>query len=188
MLNSFFDKFIFTNSLRYTHNNFYLLNIPFVIFPIDSLTELIAMNNVDFNIKLYSCIKKSTSNELLKQFNIDFGLEGDKSLLLVQQFFTASGWGNLQNINLDSGKKQAIVSVANSPFATQVNGKVSMEADHMLRGILAGLFSHAFKEDVDCVEVKCAAMGSEQCEFIIKPCHEFDLTKKQTREQIEIKV
>lgn len=188
MLNNFFDKFIFTNSLRYTHNNFYLMNIPFVIFPVDALNELFSKNDSDFNVKIYSAIKASVKNDLLKQFNIDFGLNGNKSLELVEQFFTASGWGNLQNVNLDLQKNHAIVSVSNSPFASELAGKISTESDHLIRGVLAGLFSYAFNEDVDCVETKCLCTGGEQCQFIIKPFKEFDLANPKTREQIEIKI
>ena len=186
MLNSFFDKFIFTNGLKYRHNNFFLLNIPFLIVPREVLTAIASQKNPELHRVLYSSVKHGVRENLSRQFNLDFGLKGEKSLHLFEQFFTASGWGKISNLNIDPAKKQAVVVVDNSPIAFALEGKVDWEVDHFLRGILAGIFSVYFKADVDTVEHACLATGEERCEFIIKRFKEFDLTKKQSREQLSV--
>ncbi len=141
LLNNFFDKFIFTNGLKYKHNNFFLLNIPFLIVPREILSSISAQKNPELHRVIYSSVKEGVRDKLAKQFNLDFGLKGEKSLHLLEQFFTASGWGLVENVDVDLEKKQAIVSVKNSPIAAELRGKVDWEVDHFLRGILAGIFS-----------------------------------------------
>ena len=184
MLNSFFDKFIFTSTLKYTHNNFYLLNIPFVIAPVDSLIGIAGIQETDFQKKIYLAVKKSTFESLMKEFGENFGVEKNKELDLVNTFFTASGWGNIQNIDVQQESKKAIVVLENSPFAVALKGKTQIQADTFLRGSLAGIFSKIFSEDVDCVEVECAALGGERCKFIIKPKTEFDFSNKLVQSQL----
>ena len=149
MLNPFLDKFIFTNSLKYRNSNFFLLNMPFLIAPTELLIALSSSEDEELNKKLYYIIKEATRTNLLKQFHLDFGIEGEKAIKLFEEFFTASGWGEIKNINLKMQEKKAIVQVKNSPISAPLHGKVKHEADHILRGIFAGLFSHIFKKNVE---------------------------------------
>ncbi|HLC92262.1 MAG TPA: 4-vinyl reductase [archaeon] len=185
MLNSFYDKFIFTSGLQYTHNNFFLLNMPFTIIPIDILVGLAEMDDKDLNIKLYYSVKESVKNAVRKDFQIDFGVQGEKGLDFMQTFFSASGWGKIDRTDLDLEKCHALVSVANSPIAMNCK-KCQTPADTFLRGILAGIFSIYFKKDVECVESNCAALHANQCDFVIKPIEEFDFTKTATRGQLKV--
>ena len=184
MLNSFFDKFIFTSTLKYTHSNFYLTDIPFLIAPIEVLTGLAEIQDVEFQKKLYTAVKKSVKERLLPQFSFNFGLEKKKELELIIEFFTASGWGNLQIIDLEMEAKRAIIVIDNSPFAAALKGKVQLSADVFIRGVIAGLLSKVFEEDIDCVEAECAAHNSERCKFIIKPKLEFDFANTIVQQQI----
>lgn len=186
MLNPFFDKFIFTNSLRYVHNNFYLVNIPFLIVPAELLVGLVRREDAELNKDLYYSAKEATRANLIRQFDLDFGLQGEKELSLVEQFFTASGWGGIKRIDLDTAQQRAIVNVSDSPVAAAFKGKASHAVDHFLRGILAGIFSNLFKTDVDCVETECIALNHKECIFIIKPLHDFDFSKKETRRQLRV--
>ncbi|MFA6268239.1 MAG: 4-vinyl reductase [archaeon] len=184
MLNSFFDKFIFTSTLKYTHNNFYLLDIPFVIAPIESLVGLAGVQDNEFLKRIYTEVKKSTNEKLMKDFGTNFGIEQKKELDLVETFFTASGWGQIQNIDVEADGKRAIIVLDNSPFAAELKGKTQVAADTFLRGALAGIFCKIFNEDIDCVEVECAALNFERCKFIIKPKTEFDFTNKIVQDQL----
>ncbi|MCX6801255.1 MAG: hypothetical protein NTZ73_03635 [Candidatus Diapherotrites archaeon] len=184
MLNSFFDKYIFTNNLKYTHNNFYLVNIPFLIVPVEVITSAVEVPDAELHKKIYEVIKKNVKSDLMRQFDIDFGLNKEKALELLTTFFTASGWGKIQMIDLDFNAKRAILLVENSPVAAALKGKVSWPVDAMLRGIFAGIFSNVFGIDVDCVESECAALNSPNCKFIIKPQSEFDLSTKEVRDQL----
>lgn len=186
MLNSFYDKFIFTGGLKYMHNNFYLINIPFVILPTELIASLAARQNQEADLDIYYCTKEATRTRMLKQFDIDFGLEGHKAMHLVGEFFSASGWGSIEVIDQDIAKKRAIVVVKDSPVAGALRGKARFPVDHLLRGVFAGLFSHIFSADVECVETKCSALNEPCCEFVVKEAHEFDFEKTEVRRQIRV--
>jgi predicted hydrocarbon binding protein len=187
MLNSFFDKYIFTNTLKYRNNNFFLLNIPFLIIPNDLLLSISSQDNLEFNRIIYSSVKENTQKNLVRQFQIDFGMDKQKAMQLFETFFTASGWGKIQNIDTDFDGKRAIITVENSPIALAFKGKNSVPVDILLRAIFAGIFSEVFGENVDCVETECLAVSGERCKFIIKPESEFDLSKKIVRDQLLFK-
>ncbi len=185
MLNSFYDKFIFTNGLQYSHNNFFLLNMPFAILPIDVLVGIAEKDDKDLNLKLYYAIRESVKNAVSKDFRIDFGVQGEKGLDFMQAYLTASGWGKIERNDLDTEKGHALVIVTSSPVAAECrNAKAPV--DTFLRGMLAGIFSTYFKRDVECVEVSCAALRANRCEFIVKPLAEFDFSRKITREQLRV--
>ncbi len=188
MHNRFYDKFIFANSLHYRKNNFFLVNLPFVICPTDLLIGLLETQDKEFERKLYLAIKKSVANHLLPEFGTEFGFGGEKLVNFLERFFVASGWGNIKNVDLDFKAKKAIVSVSNNPLAGRLHKRVSMPADHILRGIIAGIFSAVFGESVDCVEIHCIALGEADCEFIVKKQREFDFSDKRVTQQLELEV
>jgi len=185
MLNQFFDKYIFTNTLKYTHNNFYLVNVPFVISPVDIFLSLLKSNDVDLHKKIYLAIKEDTKSNFLKRFS-ELGITEEKELDFVRAFFIASGWGSLQIIDHDKGSKRAIIVLDNSPFATALIGKADLGVDTFLKGVLAGLFSKIYKDDIECVESECVALGAKSCKFILKPKAEFDLSKKVVQDQLPL--
>ena len=183
MLNKFFDKYIFTNTLKYLHNNFYLVNIPFLVMPIDLLISLCAKKNISHHKELYSLFKESVQKNFMPRFD-GMGVGEQKELDFLKTFFTASGFGLIEMIDFDETAKRAIIIVDNSPFANELKGKVDFHADTILRGIFAGVFSDIFKQDVDCVEAECFALNDKSCKFVIKPKNEFDLEKNIVREQL----
>lgn len=183
MLNSFFDRFIFANALQYKGNNFYLANLPFVILPVSVLISIAERNDFALDLSLYYSVKDSVVFSLRRELELDFGLEGKKSLEFMRSFFVASGWGLIELIDVDFENGRAIVSVDNSPVAKHViNAK--KPCDTFLRGFLAGLFSVYFNKNVDCVETKCIALGSLDCEFVVKPLREFNFDNALTRGQL----
>ena len=188
MLNNFLDRFIFTNALHYRQNQFFLMNVPFLICPVDVLSGLLSTGNQDFEKQLYASVRKNVKENLVSQFGFGFGLESAQMVDFLSKFFTASGWGMLQSIDLDFKTKKAIVKVANSPFASRLHKKPSMPADHLLRGVIAGIFSSAFASDVDCVETHCTALGEADCEFIVKQQHLFDFSDKRVRQQLQLEI
>ncbi len=188
MLNRFYDKFIYANSLKYKHNNFFLVNLPFLVCPVQLLSGLLETNDPEFEKKLYASIKKSVSEQLIPAFGTGFGFRGKKMVVFLEQYFTASGWGTIKNVDLDFDAKKAIVRVSNNPISSNLNPKVKAPADHILRGIFAGLFSRVFEESVDCVETHCCALGEGDCEFIIKKQSLFDFSDKRVRRQLEAEI
>jgi len=183
MLNNFFDKFIFTNNIKYTHSNFFLMNIPFVMAPVETLIGIASVNDVEFQKKIYLAVKQSTKDALFKDLTLSFS-DKKKELEFVENFFTASGWGNIQSIDVQFEAKKAIIIADNSPFASALKGKVSLPVDSFLRGTLAGIFTKLFDEEMDCVEIECAALSSERCKFILKPKTEFDFANPIVTQQL----
>ena len=188
MLNTFYDRFIFTNGLKYRHSNFFLINLPFLICPTEILSGMLNTDNPDFERHLYYNVKQSVSQRLVGQFGLEFGFKGEKMVNFLEQYFVASGWGGISNVDLDFEGKKAIVRVVNNPLTGQLRGKVKTPSDHILRGIFAGLFSKVFNESVECVETHCIALGEEDCEFIIKRQSEFDVSDKRVQEQLELEI
>jgi predicted hydrocarbon binding protein len=186
LLNSFYDKFIFTNNLQFQNGSFKLINMPFMIVPVELMIALIRRNDPQLNLEIYYSIKESTTRHLVKQFDLNFGLQGKKGIDFLETFFTASGWGTIHETNIDPHQKRAMINVTNSPFALHLRGKTKIETDHYLRGILAGIFTTFFNTNVDCVETECMALGSKNCKFIIKTAHEFNLQNPATRRQLKI--
>ncbi|MEI7962019.1 MAG: 4-vinyl reductase [archaeon] len=185
MLNKFYSQFDMTGNLHYLHNNLYLMNIPFFMLPIEALTGLLEITDVEIQKKIYTQVKKSTKDKMLPQFGLYFGTtDKKKETNFILEYLTYSGWGSVQIIDLEIESKRAIIVVENSPFAAALKGKIQLPADVFLRGILAGLFSKIFEEDIDCVEAECAAHTSERCKFIIKPKLEFDFGNPIVQQQI----
>jgi len=188
MLNSFYDKFIFTNGLQYKHNNFFLVNLPFLICPTEIVIGLLNTDNPAFERHVYYNVKHSVRDRLVAQFGLEFGFKGEKMVNFLERYFVASGWGDIRNVDLDFDAKKAIIRVKNNPLTGRLRGKVKTPSDHILRGIFAGLFSKVFGEGVECVETHCIALGEEDCEFIIKKQAEFDVSDERVQEQLELEV
>jgi predicted hydrocarbon binding protein len=184
MLNGFYDKFIFTGTLKYTHNNFYLTEIPFLMAPIETLVGIAGVQDTEFQKKIYLEVKKSTSQKLINQFTTNLGMEKEKEIKLIEEFFTGSGWGLIQSIDMQMEAKRAIIVLENSPFVTELKGQSKIPVDTFLRGSLAGIFSKIFSEDIDCVESECAAVSGERCKFILKPKTEFDFANPMVQQQL----
>lgn len=182
MLNSFFDRFIFTNALKYSHSNFFLLNVGFAIVPVDVLAGLASISSDEANRALYSAVKLHVRDSLVQSFQLSPPI--GRELLFLEEFWTASGWGLVQHVDLDEANKRAIVVVNDNPVARVLQGKAKKPVDHVFRGVLAGVFSHLFSSNVDCVEHSCLAVNGQRCEFVIKPQPEFDFSKNEPREQL----
>ena len=185
MLNSFYDKFIFTNGLQYRRNNFFLLNMPFAILPIDILVGIAEKEDKELNLQIYYSIKETVRNSLRKDMQVDFAAQGEGGLEFMQAYFTASGWGKIEQSDIDPQKCYALASVTNSPIAMRCKD-AKYPVDTILRAVLAGIFSIYFKKDVDCVEVKCASLNANQCDFVIKPAQEFNYENQYTRVQLRV--
>jgi len=185
LLNSFFDKYIFTGTLKYTHSNFFLVDVPFVIAPTNILIGLSSDDNSEFQKKIYSEVKKGTADYFLQKI-VELGIDNQRQLKFVQDFFIGSGWGNIQVIDLNYDSKRAIVVVENSPFSFSLKGKTKVECDVFIRGVFAGLFSKIFNTDIDCVEVECFVLNAERCKFIVKPKSEFDFSNEIVQRQLPL--
>lgn len=184
VLNNFFDKFIFTSQLRFKDSNFFVLDIPFVIVPVDILLGFSEMDDPPINKAIYYAYKSSTLKRLIPKFQA--GATKQKFLDLSQAFFGASGWGISNNIQIDEVNHRAVVVVSHSPLARILQGKTTHPCDHYTRAILAAIYSAYFETSVECVETECAALRPGDCTFVLKPLNEFDFTKDETQRQLSL--
>jgi predicted hydrocarbon binding protein len=187
MLNTYYDKFIFTGQIKFHNSNFHLIDIPFVVFPVQVLSALLFNSSVDEAKKIYFSVKNSVKDfsALLKAKPKYSGI----SLInFVNEFFSNSGFGRIRVVHFDEENLRAIVLVSFSPFSFPFKNKATKPMDHILRGIIAGIFSFAFEKDFDCIETKCIAMNSSECEFIVNRNQEFDFSKKNIQNQLDPKI
>lgn len=185
MLNTWYDKFIFTNGLKYSHYNFFLMNVPFSIVPLDVLNGLALVNDDAANRAIYAAVKGHVRDSLVQSFQLSPPLL--KAVSFLEEFFTASGWGKLSHVQIDEVNHRAILVVDENPVAKSLQGKSAKPVDHVFRGVLAGIFSKLFGVDVDCLEHQCSAQGHKTCEFVIQPQAQFDFSKTEPREQLLLK-
>jgi len=185
MLNSFYDKFVFTNGLQFRHSNFFLINLPFVMLPVDVLAAIAEKEDKALNLSVYYSVKAAISGDVRDRFKIDFGVEGEKGLAFMESYISASGWGQIDRTDLDFENARALVSVTDSPVAAACKN-VKAPVDAFMRGFLAGLFTVYFGRNVECIESKCAALGESHCDFVIKPIEEFNFENLLTRAQLKI--
>ena len=93
------------------------------------------------------------------------GTKFEELLLVLQEFFTQGGWGKVQT-NVDLMKKEALVTIRNSPTARHTESKEP--TCHFIRGFIAGVCRVMFDDSAECVETKCMAKGDALCEFQVK--------------------
>jgi predicted hydrocarbon binding protein len=187
MLNNYYDKFIFTGQVKFNEGNFHLIDIPFLLFPCKILSDFLFNASEEEAKKIYYSVKKSVKN-FVPLLKAKPNYAGISLVNFSNNFFSNSGFGHLKVVQFDEKNCRAIISVSSSPFSFPFSGKSNKPIDHILRGILAGTFSYALEKDLDCVETKCIAMNSSDCEFIVNKNSEFDFSKKNTQHQLDPKV
>ena len=82
------------------------------------------------------------------------------------------GWATIQEMRIDLEKKRAKIRVSRN-FECELYRRSNKPYSYFYRGILAGLFSRIFKEEIRARETKCIAKGDPYCEFEIKPQYNY---------------
>ena len=125
---------------------------------------------------------KESGKIMATAFKRKYGVTGIKLANLVKDLTEMAGWGKSDFVKLDFDKKMMIGTTIESPFAelTELKNK---KMCHISRGFAAGAVSVIFNTDVDCIETKCKADGSNYCEFITQPRKDLK-DKKLIKEQL----
>ncbi len=187
MLNNYYDKFIFTGQIKFNHSNFFLIDIPFLLFPVEILSEVLVSVSDDQAKQIYVSVKKSVKS-FLPKLQAKPKYSGTSLVNFCNEFFSSSGFGKIRIVHFDKENSRSILLVSSSPFSVNLKNKPKKPVDHILRGIIAGVFSFALDMDLDCVETKCASINSSECEFIVNKNTEFDFSKKNTQQQLNPKI
>ena len=98
--------------------------------------------------------------------------ESDAGVItMLEQIFNIFGLGAMTIRNLDNASPSALIHVQDSTLAEEWISYYKKQADSavctLTAGVLAGMFSYIFRQNVDCAEMSCKACGQEQCLFKI---------------------
>jgi uncharacterized protein len=88
--------------------------------------------------------------------------EGFAEMLRI---YTATGWGKLELLDLDTGRKHAKVNVTEGFECVDLS--TGKPEGAFIKGHLAGALSAYFGSEVKAVETKCVSKGDDACQFEI---------------------
>jgi predicted hydrocarbon binding protein len=189
MVFDFFKKLLMARQLTFEEGQIkvagetaIMVHGPALVKLSDMLIKSMGKRGID-----YIYLSSKESGKILAQaFKKKYGLKGMELANLIKDLAEMSGWGKIEFIKFDFENKTVIGKIIDSPFAelTEFRNK---KMCHIIRGFIAGSISIIFETDVDCIEVKCKADGSEFCEGVIKPKSKF-LEKKLVKEQLPQKI
>lgn len=108
------------------------------------------------------------TNELREYYNRPLHEMPMREMLTVLEgYFRYHGWGDLR---LDMGWSESgliMATMHNSAFA-EIFGACEVPVDSVVAGLLSRFISEVSeREDIDCQETACVAMGNPDCRFIV---------------------
>ena len=174
-MSSIFEKLSMLRQLSFTDGEIRLLDNRMVILPANILaayTEKINESQ-ELVLELYHSIKDSQIEGFAKLVGKSFSFSFNDFVKWMPDIFALAGWGIIEYKELDPDKHTATLTVARSPVATALKGKVKTPVDHLIRGFIAGAATAAFKVDIDTIETECAALDAQACKFEFKPVEQF---------------
>ena len=113
--------------------------------------------------EIYAASKKR-SFENMKYVGAKLGASQESMLKNIKNIYETFGLGPLELADLNNKQKQAVVIIRESPSAKT---RAKEPQCILISGILAGMFSYFFAQDIDAEERKCSATGASFCEFNI---------------------
>lgn len=185
MLSSLLQKLLFVNQFNIIDGKIEILGDRYIMFNSSSILLLQEMDST----KMYSVMKdlsKGNLKSLIEHAKVYKGMKDDSLKNIVnlskkmgdqegivktlQSLFELYGLGKMNITNLDNENKKAVVQVMNSTIALEHMKKSKQKATccTITSGVIAGIFSHIFKKDVDCVEKSCIAKGDSFCMFNVQ--------------------
>jgi hypothetical protein len=157
-------KLLFAREFLMLDGSIRVLGQKMVLFTAESLLDL---ENIDPE-KVYRIFKARTKQEFSK-LRERINMQGSDAKNLMEELFEVYGLGSMQIANMD--KNKCLVYIRHSSLARawrEKNRKSKKPVCHVVRGVLAGMFSYYFNNDVDCEEQECLAQGYDFCTFLVK--------------------
>jgi predicted hydrocarbon binding protein len=115
----------------------------------------------------YRAAKQAMTEGFGKDVGKAYGFSFSNYLDWFVKLAKLSGWGKIEWQESDEKKHTGIISAEGSPVAAYLKGKIASPCDHVIRGLMAGGASSAYKLDLDIVETECEALGAAKCLFVI---------------------
>ncbi len=103
-----------------------------------------------------------------RRYKETFGYSDQQAVEFMCRMGGEIGWGRFKLIGLDTEDKALTVEVEGSPFAAAYIGRTEVGVCHLIRGVLGGLVSGLFQEEVRAVELLCLARGDPYCRFEVR--------------------
>jgi len=171
-------KLLFARKIEARDGQLLIVGVPMLITPVTffaySLLDAFEKNTLQDYYKIWKrAVNETFSADVEKQFGLKRGRLAD----WLRELGGATGWGQIDFVTVDYEKHRGIVRVKNNPVAMFLSHKVNKPICYHMAALGAGVASRSFEEEVDCVEVKCMALGNPYCEFIIKPKEEIENEK-----------
>ena len=115
---------------------------------------------------LLFCIGYQMGVELAKTFREEY--PGDSPWQILGRCgdeLSRAGWGKFEFLNAYEYK---VVRVYGS-WECRMGGNCKKPYSQIYRGLISGLFSELFSQNLIAIEVKCLTFGCDFCEFKVKP-------------------
>ena len=94
----------------------------------------------------------------------------------LADFVSLFGWGVARFEGFDREGVDGVITLRNTPIGKRIRNSVTSQCDHIARGILAGLCSILYEQDVDIMESECIGMGVEACRFQVNNSEKLEAT------------
>ncbi len=163
---SFFEKIMLARQALFNDGNIQLFGLRYALvteYFFNMLTEKIN-DNPRLSKLLYADAKRAAYNFALK-VGSSRSYSADDYLKWAIEIEEFAGWGVLKWEELDAKAMRGTLTASDSATGGYLKGKADAPCDHVIRGLMAGNASCAFKSDVDLVETECIALGKSKCRF-----------------------
>ncbi len=165
-------------SIKMLTNRMIMLPSPFFSYLLKT-----SKNPIEMGKLIYYSSKLTTYNHFTYLLEKHYGLSFQGLEKWQKEVAELGGWGEIEIINVNWEKKEAIITVKNSPIS-EMMGLVNYAVDHETRGFTAGAISIIFKKDIEVLETKCTSKGDNLCEFIVQPKEKFSFKDKIVKNQL----
>ncbi len=115
----------------------------------------------------YRAAKQAVKEGFGKNVGKAYGFSFSNYLDWFVKLAKMSGWGKIEWRENNEEKRTGVLETEGSPVAVYLKGNVKSPCDHVIRGLMAGGASSAYKLDLDIVETECEALGNAKCVFVI---------------------
>ena len=164
--------------IKVMKNRMTLLPAPFMSYLLKT-----SKNPIKMGKECYYSAKLTTYNHLTYLLEEEYGLKHHKLEQWMRDVAELMGWGIFTVLNVSWEKKEALITIKDSPVANEM-GRVGYAVDHVSRGAIAGAISIIFRTNIDVVESKCISRGDIVCEFVIRPNEKFSFSDKLVKQQL----
>jgi len=185
MLSQLLQKLLFVNQFSIIDGKVEVLGSRYVML---NASDILALQEID-KTRMYKLMKSSSKGNIkaiiehakvyegikdesiknIAELSRKVGKNKEGVVRTLQSLFELYGLGKMEITDLNNKDHRATIIVGSSSVAIEQLKKSKSKAAMcaVTAGILAGIFSYVFNEDVDCFEKKCLAKGDEFCLFIV---------------------